>query len=344
MAGPVTFLYLQQEEVKACGGLDMAATIAAVETAFRLFDQGDVMEMPLPVIHWGNRAGRRIAMHAAYVGGTDHIAGFKWIPSNPDNPHTLQLPRSNALTILTDPQTGYPLAVLEGKLISDMRTGAVCGLGAKYLARPGASSAGLIGGGPINRVQLMALHHVLPRLERIAIYDLRKERAEQFVADMRQRLSLPADMFAFAPTAEAAVRDADVIATATNVDVSGRYLQRRWLRPGALVVNTSVNDVEFDVVRGADLVVIDSRKQLDTPDIVMAEAYKRGMLSDDRLTQIGAIVTGRHPGRRSAEEVILFSPLGMGMNDVINAKRIYDTARARGVGTSLKLWDSPEWF
>jgi ornithine cyclodeaminase len=344
MAGPVTFLYLQQEEVKACGGLNMAATIAAVETAFRLFDQGEVMEVPLPVIHWGNRAGRRIAMHAAYIGGTDQIAGLKWIPSNPDNPHTLQLPRSNALTILTDPQTGYPLAILEGKLISDMRTGAVCGLGAKYLARPGASSVGLIGGGPINRVQLMALHQVLPRLERVAIYDIRRERAERFVADMCGRLSIPAKVFSLAPTAEAAVRDADVITTATNVDISGRYLQWGWLRPGALVVNTSINDIDFDVVKQANLVVLDSQKQLATPEIVMAEAYKRRIISDDRLTQIGAIVTGRHPGRRGADEVILFSPLGMGMNDVINAKRIYDTARERGVGTTLKLWDSPEWF
>jgi ornithine cyclodeaminase len=337
-------LYLQQEEVKACGGLDMAATLASVETAFRLLDKGAVIERHIPSIHWGNRSGRRIAMHAAYLGGDLQVAGMKWIPSNPENPQARQLPRSNALTILSEPQTGYPLAVVEGKIISDMRTGAVCGLGAKYLARPGASVVGLIGGGPINRTQLMALHQVLPRLERVAVHDLRNENAERFAEDMGRRLGLPASLFAIVPSAEAAARDADVIATATNVNITERYLPWKWLRPGALVVNTSVNDVEFDVVERADLVVLDSRHQLTAAEIVIAESYKRGLLTDARMTEIGAIITGRHPGRRGDGETILFSPLGMGMNDVVNAKRIYDAARAKGIGTTLKLWNAPEWF
>ncbi len=344
MGNPVTFLYLQQEEIKACGGLDMAATLASVEKAFRLLAQGAVDEPALPTIHWGNRAGRRIAMHAASIGGDVQVAGFKWIPSNPENPLLRRLPRSNAFTILSDPETGYPIAILEGKLISDMRTGAVCGLGAKYLARAGASVVGLIGGGPINRTQLMALHQVLPRLERIAVYDLRRDNAEAYVREMARRLAVPERVFAVVPSAEAAVREADVIATATNVDLSGRYLRWEWLRPGALVVNTSVNDVEFDVITHADLVVLDSPKQLAIPDIVMGEAHRRGLLPAARMTELGAIITGHHPGRRDAREIILFSPLGMGMNDVINAKRICDVARSRGVGTPLKLWDAPEWF
>lgn len=283
-------------------------------------------------------------MHAAYVGGDVQVAGTKWIPSNPDNPQTLGLPRSNALTILSDPQTGYPLAVMEGKLISDMRTGAVCGLGARYLARPGASVVGLIGGGPINRTQLMALHHILPRLERVVVYDLRREHAERFVQDISRRLGLAPARFSIAPSAEAAVREADIVATATNVNLTQRYLRWEWLRPGTLVVNTSVNDVEFGVVEHADRVVLDSMNQLDADGIVIAECRRRGLLTEDRISLIGAVVTGRHPGRRAEHEVILFSPLGMGMNDVVNAKRIYDAARARGIGTTLRLWDAPEWF
>lgn len=338
------FLYLQQEDIKACGGLDMAATVTAVEHAFRLYDQGEVIEEHLPPIHWGNRAGRRIAMHAAYVGGDVRVAGMKWIPSNPDNPQTLSLPRSNAFTILSAPDTGYPLAVMEGKLISDMRTGAVCGVGAKYLARRDASVVGLIGGGPINRTQLMALHHVLSRLDRIVIYDLRREHAERFISDVSPRIGVAPNRFAIAPSAEAAIREADIVAAATNVDVTQRYIKWEWLRPGTLMVNTSVNDVEFDVVERADLVVLDSMHQLHTDWTVIGECHRRGLLTQDRIAEVGAVVTGRHPGRRTDRDVVLFSPLGMGMNDVINAKRIYDAARARGIGTLLRLWDSPEWF
>jgi ornithine cyclodeaminase len=344
MSRPTTFLYLQQEEVIACGGLDMNATMDAIEKVFHLYDQGDVIDLAPSVIHWGDRMARRVALHTAYVGGDAQVTGIKWIPSNPDNPRTLGLPRSNALTILNDAQTGYPLAVLEGKLISDMRTGAVCGVGAKYLARVEASAACFIGAGPSSRTQLMALQLVLPRLDTILLFDLRRENAERFVREMSQRLALPERMFRIVDSAETAVRGADVIVTATGVNIRHRYLRWEWLRPGALIVNHSVNDVEFDVVERADLVVLDSTEQLDFTDVVIAECHKRGLLAEHRTRLFGAVIAGRQAGRQTDNEIILFSSAGMGMTDVISAKRICDVARARGLGTTLRLWDTPIWY
>jgi ornithine cyclodeaminase/alanine dehydrogenase-like protein (mu-crystallin family) len=129
MSRTVEFLYLQQEEVIQCGGLDMDAYIAGVELAFMLLEKGDCIERESPIMQWADGTGRRIAFHPAYVGGDVNVAGIKWIPSNPENPTRLGLPRSNGLTILTEPVSGYPLAVMDGKLISDMRTGAVAGVG-----------------------------------------------------------------------------------------------------------------------------------------------------------------------------------------------------------------------
>lgn len=341
---PERFVYLQQEQIIACGGLDIAATMAAVEHVFRLFDEGAVIDLPPSVIHWGDRMARRVALHAAYVGGDLEVTGIKWIPSNPDNPRTLKLPRSNAITILNDAQTGYPLALFEGKLISDMRTGGVCGVGAKYLARPGASVVGFIGAGPSSRTQLMALHQVLPHLARVTLFDLVRENAERFVQDMSRRLDLPERMFTIAGSAEDAVREADVLVTATGVNIRRRYLRWEWLRPGALLVNHSVNDPEFDVFERADLVALDSRAQLEFSDVVIAECYKRGLLAESRVALFGAIVAGRHPGRKTSNDIIVFSPAGMGMTDVAVAKRIYDNAIAKGIGTTLRLWDAPIWY
>ena len=341
---PERFLYLQQEQIVACGGLDIVATMEVVEHVFRLFDEGAVIDLPPSVIHWGDRMARRVALHAAYVGGDLEVTGIKWIPSNPDNPRTLKLPRSNAITILNDADTGYPLAVLEGKLISDMRTGAVCGVGAKYLARPGASVAGFIGGGPSSRTQLMALHRVLPELARVVVFDLVRENAERFVVDMSRRLELPQRMFTIAASAETAVREADVLVTATGVNIRRRYLRWEWLRPGTLLVNHSVNDPEFDVFERADLVALDSRAQLEFSDVVIAECHKRGLLAESRTALFGSVVTGRHPGRKTANDIIVFSPAGMGMTDVAVARRIYGIARAKGIGTQLRLWDSPIWY
>lgn len=343
MSKAVSFLYLQQEDVIACGGMDMAATMAAVEKAFSLYDRGQVIEPQAPVIRWGGLEGRRVTMHPAWLGGEEEVMGIKWIPSNPENPITLGLPRSNALTIINDPHSGYPLAVMDGKLISDMRTGAVAGVGTRYLARPGADTVALLGAGPIARTQLMALQVALPAIRQVRIYDVRRENATRFTDQESARLGLAPEVFVITKSAQEAVSGADVICGATNVGLNDRYLEPGWLRPGALMINTSINDPTFDLVQQANLVVVDSRKQFQAEDTVLRACKDAGLIDPEQVAEIGAIINGRQRGRRSPDDVILFSPLGMGMNDIINAKRVYENALRLGRGISLKLWDNPVW-
>ena len=78
--------------------------------------------------------------------------------------------------------------------------------------------------------------------------------------------------------------------------------------------------------------------------MVIAECHKRGLLAESRTALFGSVVTGRHPGRKTANDIIVFSPAGMGMTDVAVASRIYGIARAKGIGTQLRLWDSPIWY
>jgi ornithine cyclodeaminase/alanine dehydrogenase-like protein (mu-crystallin family) len=346
MSKAAEFLYLQQEEVIECGGLDMDAYLAGAEKAFTLLEQGDCIERESPLIQWPDGSGRRIAFHPAYVGGDVNVAGIKWIPSNPENPARLGLPRSNALTILTEPVSGYPLAVMDGKLISDMRTGAVAGVGAKYLARDGAEVVTLLGAGPIARTQLWAVARAMPHITRIVVYDLVPAHARRFIEDMSDRLGLDKGLFSVAESAEAAVREGDVVATSTNVSMAERYLAYDWLKPGALIVNTSVNDPTFETVEKADLIVVDIKDQLDVHrgKLVLAAVVASGLAHRDDIVELGRIITGLHPGRTDDAQKILFSPIGLGLHDLINAKRVYDVARQKGVGTTLKLWDEPVWF
>jgi len=133
MSNPVKFLYLQQEDVIACGALDIAEVIQAVEKVYALHEQGQCIEPEAPLISWDGPHGRRILAHPAWVGGDVDVAGIKWIPSNPENPRKRGMPRASAIIILNDPETGYPLAVMDGTVISAARTGAATGVGAKYL-------------------------------------------------------------------------------------------------------------------------------------------------------------------------------------------------------------------
>jgi len=247
---------------------------------------------------------------------------------------------------LTDPVSGYPLAVMDGKLISDMRTGAAAGVGAKYLARQGASSVALIGTGPIARTQLWAIKRVLPDITRVALYDLRPENAQKFIDEVAPQIGVDQSVFVIAASAQEAVEGADIVATATNVDLKHRYLEYGWLKPGALLINTSVNDPTFETFEKADMIVVDTRTQLEGRGAkrAISSVVAMGLVSPLSIYEMGEIINGDAAGRTRDDQIILYSPIGLGVHDLINAKRIYERALAEGVGVRLKLWDKPVWF
>jgi 2,3-diaminopropionate biosynthesis protein SbnB len=340
MSRAVTFLYLTQEQTIECGATDMPETIKAVEKVFRLLDDGECIEPEAPIIHWNGTHRRRISMHPAYVGGDVQVTGIKWIPSNPENPIKRGMPRSNALTILNDPETGYPLAVMDGTVISAMRTGAVVGVGAKYLARPDAEIVGLIGAGVINRTQLLALHASLKELRLAKLFDLVPEKAHAFAAEYSEQLELEIEVV---DSAQAAIEGADVVAPATIVGPEDRYIQPEWIKKGAYLANLSVNDYTPEAVLVCDKLVVDHKKQLGRPGPILSDMVTEGLIEVDDLVNIGAIVNGKVPGRTNDDECIFFSPLGMGIEDLINAHRVYLEARRRGIGQELELWHEPLW-
>src|SRR3954467_1263658 len=119
MAG-TAFRYLSQEDVVAAGGLDMAAIVDVIERAFRVKAEGRVFMPPKVMITWSDEPGTeekhgRIMAMPAYVGGEFDVAGLKWIPSVPENPARRGLPRANALVLLSDRETGLPLAVMTAR-------------------------------------------------------------------------------------------------------------------------------------------------------------------------------------------------------------------------------------
>ena len=140
-------MFLSQEDVVAAGGLDVAATIDVVEEALRLHAVGDTRLPSKSALMWSDdlgseeRQGRIMAM-PAYVGGSIALAGLKWIPSVPSNP-ARGLPRGIGLIVLTDPETGLPVAVMDGTIVSAARTGAVTGVSARRLARADARVAAI---------------------------------------------------------------------------------------------------------------------------------------------------------------------------------------------------------
>jgi len=348
MSQKVEVLWLSQEEVIAAGGLDMASIVDDVEEVFRLFatSQGVLPKKVALQWEWDDpppgEQRNHLNIMPGYVGGRFNTAGLKAIASFPRNPFHHNLPRASALILLNDVELGLPLVVMDGTLISAMRTGAVTGVGAKYLAREDVSRVGFIGAGVQNRTQLMGLRVTRPSLEKAAVFDIRRDRAEGFAAEMGARFDMDIQV---AESAEEVVRQAEVLVTATT-NITDPIVRHGWLAPGSFYSHVSGYECEYDVLRHADKVLVDEWELVKARMYsTVALMWRDGEFADsDLYAELGEVVAGRKPGRESDIEIIVFSPIGLALHDVGVASSIYRSAVDKGLGRKVPLWDSPVWM
>jgi N-[(2S)-2-amino-2-carboxyethyl]-L-glutamate dehydrogenase len=339
-----SFLYLSQEDVVAAGGLNMAAVVEVIERAFAVKATGGVFMPPKVMITWSDEPGTeekhgRIMAMPAYVGGSFDVAGLKWIPSVPDNPARRGLPRANALVLLSDRETGLPLAVMDGTVVSAMRTGAVTGVAVRHLANPGDAVACLLGAGVLANTQLDALRVVMPALAEVRVFDPDTARSRAFCERRSAETGLDVRP---AATAEEAVRGAQVVVPATMA-VEPTF-EPEWLAEGTTVVLVSSLDGPESLHGVTDLLVVDDWEHESTHDGRYAERLVRAGLVDaggSQAVELSDVVAGRHPGRTDARQRVVVSPVGLAMDDVSTAKYVLDNARARGLGTTLRLRTGP---
>lgn len=340
----VRFIYLSQEDYIKAGGLDMDGTIRAIEKSFTLHAEGKTIQPAKPVIRWGGpeteETRGRIMTMPSYVGGDVDVAGMKWIPSMPDNPKKLGMPRASAIIILSDPNNGFPLAIMDGTIVSAMRTGAATGVAAKYLANPDSSVVGIIGAGVQSRTQLMAIKSVFKeKIEKIKVFDLNEEKTVKFCEEMTEQLRTNVVK---ASNAEEAIRDSDIVVTATMSTFP--YVKGEWLKEGAFHSEISFWDTAPEEIVHYDKVVVDDYGQVEHHGVdVSYRAVKEGYISLDRVFELGDIILKRIPGRESEKERILFNPIGMSIHDVSEAYRVYLEAKEKGIGIELNLWEHPHW-
>lgn len=339
--GSISFRYLSQEQVIALGGLDMAAAVDDIEEVFRLHAKGDYVLPSKVVLRWGDLDSEttrgRINAMPGYIGGRFDMAGMKWIASFPANIDA-GMPRGTGVTVLNDPRTGIPLAVMDGTLISAVRTGAVSGVAARHLAREDARTIAIVGAGVQGRTQLMAVHVARPALENVLVFDVRPERAATWCDDMRARLSLH---FRVVDSAREAIEAADILVTATTA--SEPIVMPGQVPAGCLYLQVAGYECHPDAIAEFDRIVVDDWAEIKHRAAqALVQALEVGAIGDaDISAELGEIVVGDKPGRTSAEERIYFSSVGMGIEDVAIATRILRQATARGAGSTLDLWRTP---
>jgi ornithine cyclodeaminase len=306
---------------------------------------------------------RRFIAMPAYLGGRFHVAGEKWYGSNGRN-RSRGLPRSILMAMLNDVETGAPLAFMSANLLSSMRTGAMPGLAAKWLANPDSETLAIIGPGVISKACFLAIMSKMEKIKKVKIKGSSPDSKsaigmKEFIEKRYPNLEIE-----ICTTMEAAVRDADIISESVSCK-AGEWpeVKAEWFKPGATMICTSTFNMEYHSIKNIKKVVdsIGMYENYAEEDqmgydengvrehtgcmgedfVLMAED---GLIERDSIAELGQIIRGRQEGRTSKDEVILVSIEGMPIEDVAWGYECYKTAKEKGIGKVLKLWDEPKLF
>ncbi len=312
--------------------LDMAAAIRIVRRSTEALARGRAAMPPKVYLPLPRQSDFR-AM-PAYL-ASPPACGVKWVNVHPHNPQH-GLPTVMAVIVLNDPATGYPLAVLDGRLITKLRTAAAGAVAAQVLARPDSRTVGLIGCGAQADAQLVALARVL-RYRRVQVWGSTLREAQRFCRRLRPQL--PGVQLRPCATVQHAVHRADVVITLTP---SRRPLVKRaWLAAGVHINAIGADargkqELEPAILREA-MVVVDDREQavhageLNVP-------VSRGQFSPRRIhATLGDILLKRAAGRRSRQALTVFDSTGLAIHDVALAAEVLRRARRRGLGLRITL-------
>jgi ornithine cyclodeaminase len=294
-----------------------------------------LLEFPHP--ETGQRHYLAVSM-PAYIGGNLKRAGLKWAAESMDNAQRGDLPYGIDIIILQDLQRACPVAIMDGTIITAMRTGAASGVAAKYLAQPGAQVAGLVGAGVIGRTTLEALGLALPSLTEFRIFDLNPAKSEALAAEFSDRW-----VVRVVNSAEESVKGADVIATMTTTRKP--FIQADWLKAGCFVAAMGKNEFEREALRQANRLVVDEWEQFKHYNPAMlAQMVEAGELKDSDVVNLREVMLNHTPGRTHPNDRIHFLSFGLACEDLAVAERIYQRAKTLGLGQTLSLWDTQSYF
>jgi len=318
----MTLPFFTAEDIRRA--LPMREAIEAMRAAFIAFSEGRAHIPQRLSISIPEQEGITLVM-PGYV--PPDALGLKVVSVFPRNP-ARRLPTLSALVVMLDPETGAPAALLDGAFLTAWRTGAASGLATDLLARPDAESLALIGAGAQARTQLLAVAAVRS-LRRVRVYSRTPARAQALIEEMQGQEGIPQDI-AVAPTPEAAVAEADIVCTATNSSVP--VFDGQALRPGTHInaigsFTLEMRELDEETFRRAARVVVDSRAAALAEAGEVVWAIRQGILREADLVELGEIAAGRRPGRERPEEITLFKSVGLAVQDLVAAQRVWQRIR-----------------
>jgi ornithine cyclodeaminase len=327
---PLTLRFLSAGDIKRLA-LTRADIFKAVEEAVRAQGNGQVVLEPRVHLVPPSGVGHFNVLRAHL--GPQHVSGVKVVGDFVEN-YLLGLPSELALITLYSPDTGAPLAILEGTMITSARTGAVTALGARNLARHDSKILGHIGARGTAWWNVTMLDDLFD-FEEIRITSRRQESREELAGRLSRELGKSVRAVG---SAREALEGADIMVEASRLTSPAVLLRTEWVTPGTLVIPYgTVSAVELSLTSVMDKIVVDDWGQATVgPFGSLRRHVDEGLLTRETLyAELGQIVAGQFPGREGAEERILFWHRGLATCDVAVANLIVSRAEERDVGTVL---------
>jgi ornithine cyclodeaminase len=315
--------------------LDLDRLIDVVADAMVEVSAGTV-SMPPRVAASVDRPEGFLAAMPAYLPGAGALT-TKLVSVFPANAQRGR-PSHQALIAMFEPDTGTPVAVMDGKYLTAMRTAAGSALSARLLARADASTLAIVGTG----VQAHSHGAMLPRVRGFArgvVAGRNRGRAERLAIDLSEVTGLP---FEAVSSFADAVGAADVVCATTHS--SEPVVRREWLPPGAHVTSVGFNPEGSEIdeaLVSESLVVVESRATTLSPFPAganeLANAIREGRLHADDVVEIGELVAGVRDGRASDDQLTLYRSVGVAAQDAAAAALVLEAAREQGAGTDVPL-------
>lgn len=313
-------LLLTEDDVRRL--LTMPVALEAVETGFRKLALDEAENIPRSrcrtdhvMLHVMSAAAKGIGYlgYKAYTTGK-HGARFH--------------------VALFDGRTGELLSLMQADYLGQVRTGAATGVATKYLANPDAGMVGCYGSGKQARTQVQAACGVRP-VKRVAVYSRSKENRRRFADEMSRECGvevLPVDR------PELAARGQQIIITATAA--TEPVLRGEWIEDGThlnVIGSNFLSKPEIDIaaVRRANRVVVDSKEQAKIEAGDLVPAIDAGVLQWKDVADLGSVLVGKAAGRGGPKDVTLFKSVGLAIEDVVTAARVYEAAKEQGIGRQI---------
>jgi len=363
------FLYLSESQMLEAGVRDMGRCMASMEEMFRLLKKGDyrmggannnshglrvmfpkesdIPDMPLAA------PGRWFTAMPAYLGGKYHVFGIKSYGANQKNSES-GLPRSILMMSLLDVETGAPLAYMSANILSAMRTGAVSGLAAKYLACGSPKKIAVVGPGIMARYSLDAVMIACPSVTKVSVLGRGTRNIEKF-REHCNSMNYGFESVEVCSTMEEVCRDADIVITANTQPEKFEdypYIPGRFLKKGAVVIITSALCVEKRFVNDEELAVcvaddsrqyrenrsIDAKPEGETEAITYKDAIHERIVNGKSVISLFDFIDNSS-FKRDENKVCFFASGGIPLEDVAWGYECYENALKNNIGTKLELWD-----